>query len=67
MHLSLLVIFTHKPAPARALDSGSLGVDLLDEVVKRAKVLLDLLGELARGGHLGRLGAGGREVLPEEL
>jgi hypothetical protein len=58
---------TYEPAPARTLDGSGLGVDLLDEVVKRAKVLLDLLGKGARGGGLGRVRTGGGKVLPEEL
>lgn len=56
----------YEPAPAGTLDSGSLGVHLLDEVVKRAKVLLDLVGELARRRLLGLLGSSGSKVLPEE-
>lgn len=63
----MAIIHTHEPAPAGALDASSLGVDLLDELVKRAKVLLDLLGKVARGGSLGLLRASGRKVLPEEL
>lgn len=58
---------THEPSPARALDTGGLGVHLSDEVLERAKVLLDLVGELARRRLLSLLRAGGREVLPEEL
>lgn len=56
-----------EPAPAGALDGGSLGVHLVDELVDGAEVLLDLVGEGARGGGAGLLRAGGGEVLPEEL
>ena len=60
---------THEPAPARALDGGRGRVELLDEDVDRAPVLLD--GRL-EGAGIDRptvalaLRLGGREVLPEE-
>lgn len=56
-----------EPAPAGSLDAGSLGVHLRDELVDGAEVLLDLVGEGARGGRGGLLGASGGKVLPEEL
>lgn len=60
--LELLVVA--QPTPSGTLNSGSLGVELGDELVKRAPGLLDLLEELARG--LGDLLVSGGQVLPEE-
>lgn len=67
-HLQLLCsLVPSEPSPSGPLDSSGLGVDLGLEVVEAAKVGLDLVVEGARSWGFGLLGAGGREVLPEEL
>jgi hypothetical protein len=38
---------THEPAPARALNTRGRGVELLDESIEGAPLLLDSLGERA--------------------
>lgn len=60
--LELLVVA--QPTPSGTLNSGSLGVELGDELVKRTPGLLNLLEELARG--LGDLLVAGGQVFPEE-
>lgn len=55
-----------EPRPARALDAESGSVDSLLEAVEAAKVLLDLVVELARRRELAAARRLGGEVLPEE-
>lgn len=55
-----------QPRPAGALDAEGGGVDGLLETVEAAKVLLDLVVELARRRELAALGRGRGKVLPEE-
>lgn len=60
---------TYEPSPARALNAQSRGVELLLELVERAKLLLDRLcerGALREHAALAALLWRGREVLPEE-
>lgn len=56
---------TYQPTPARSLDSGSLGVELLNELVERAPCLLNLLEEIT-GRLLASSARLGSQVLPEK-
>lgn len=60
--LELLVVA--QPTPSGALNSSSLGVELGDELVKRAPGLLNLLEKITRG--LGDLLVTRGQVLPKE-
>lgn len=67
-HLQLFVsLVVPQPAPTRSLYSGSLGVDLFLQVVKRTEISVDLISKRSRGGDLGFCRSGRCEILPKEL
>lgn len=58
----------HKPAPARALNSGGGGIEFLLESIERTEVLDDGLAEgtILQGTADTTIGAGFGQVLPEQ-